>query len=125
MSLNYDLTAVKDRDESEMGVAVTDALIWATMGVGMDAITEENKDEFFCRLHIYEQVFGSWISMRGDDGKAEPYNMKYEDVCKHIGLKTNASRLTDAAFKTKIWKELEGRAKGELKEAKAVASKSL
>jgi len=61
--------------------AVTERLIWATMGIGMGKITEENYEAFFKRLALYETLAMGWD--RQDQ-------TTLADVRKHIGLTTNA-----------------------------------
>jgi hypothetical protein len=116
MSLNWDISEIDDfknkcvyqaeRDDPSAGIkkgddmisGVTDALIWATMSVGIPKITEENWQKFFARLNFYERLFSPWRRL---DGK--PFYFKPEDVQMHIGLKTNVPPETDARWRKRMW----------------------
>lgn len=93
MPLTYDLSEVKDRDLSDDGWALTQALIFATMAVGINEITEANADEFYARVTITDLVGGPWLLV---DNKRS--SITVEDVQKHVGLRTNASPLTRTKF---------------------------
>jgi len=68
----------------------TNTLIWATMGVGINKITEKNWPVFLGRAAALEAFGAAPISA--------------EDVEAHIGLSTNASNMTAAAFEKMILK---------------------
>src|SRR4249920_3503493 len=63
MALNWNVSKVQDRlekyppREDDMN-AVTLALIYLTMSVGLGEITEANWKEFYARVEVYEKVFG-------------------------------------------------------------------
>lgn len=67
--------------ERKRVAVVTERLIWATMSIGMSRITEDNYEEFFKRLALYETLIVGW---GGRD------RTTLADVRKHIGLTTNA-----------------------------------
>lgn len=108
MSLNWDLTAVKDRREvcfkdtyehERYGDMKSGSyqLIELTMIVGINKITEANHDEFFIRLRMYERVCGLCLWRTDDDGKR--HSVLTADLVKaHVGLRTNASTKTKAQF---------------------------
>ena len=74
---------------------LTSCLIWATMGVGMGSITEENHVEFWVRLGLREKIKGALLHEKADDGKTwKPRHITLEEVKKHIGLTTNASEVS-------------------------------
>lgn len=62
MSLNYELTKIKDWKEliNEDGIinGITEVLIFATMAVGIGRITQKNFLKFFERLRAHEAVSG-------------------------------------------------------------------
>lgn len=118
MSLNYDLSKIKDYDavcwtEAKEDAAwsptkkgdkvmnpITNALIWVTMQIGIGEITEENAVEFYSRIHFSEKLFGTNLSNGG-----EPYFLTFEDVRRHIGLKTNVfPKETDAKWGARLIK---------------------
>lgn len=72
---------------------VTEYLIFSTMSVGMGEITEANWEEFYAREVLQWHVYGGL--------KVTP-----EQVRQHIGLKTNASPITKAAFNASVIKHL-------------------
>ena len=96
MALTWDLTEIKDakelcwvpsdeEDKVKLGV-VTYTLIWASMLVGMNIITEKNSKEFHRRLIEFEVVHGAGMLI--EDGEARQPTLK--EVQAHVGLKTNA-----------------------------------
>jgi len=101
MSLDYNFTKIKDRDLSDAGRACLDSLVWATMFLGMDEITDRNKDEFYIRLRIHERMFGP---LRRKE--EEEIFSTYEEVCRNVGLSTNASTFTNLQFNTRVMKRL-------------------
>lgn len=68
-------------------------LIWVTMIIGMDRITAENYKVFYSRLHYVERLYGSFVTRGGED---EPYTL--EEIERHIGMTTNASRMNKREF---------------------------
>lgn len=66
---------------------LTEQLIFATMVVGMNQISEKNHLEFWYRLHLYEVMFGTF---RLDEDGDQLYYL-LPDVKQHIGLYTNAT----------------------------------
>lgn len=86
MPLSYDTTKCKppatDRENYVRG-----DLIWATMPVGIQEITEKNYREFYARLHIIGKL---------DDTSYQ--HITREEVQRWIGLSTNASLMTRAQF---------------------------
>lgn len=97
MALTWDLTEIKDAKELcwvpskqekgkvELGV-VTHTLIWASMLIGMNIITEKNSKEFHRRLIEFEVVHGAGMLI--EDGKNRQPTLT--EVQAHAGLKTNA-----------------------------------
>jgi len=96
MALTWDLTEIKDSKELcwvpsseegkvELGV-VTHTLIWASMLIGMNSITEKNSKEFHKRLIEFEVVHGAGMII--EDGETRQPTLK--EVQLHAGLKTNA-----------------------------------
>jgi hypothetical protein len=97
MSLNYDLQNVKADWKSDDVWPITNALIWGTMSVGMNSITEANWREFYTRAYIIQTIHGSWIYENGDHRFITP-----QEIRDHIGLGTNATNYTAAKFKSSI-----------------------
>lgn len=98
---NYDvLTTFVESTGNRKWHPVTETLIWATMSVGINHITEDNWQDFYERLYLYERVTGAKL-MRGARGDEKNFITPAE-VYMHIGLSTNASSKT----KTQFMKEL-------------------
>ena len=98
MALTWDLTAVKDskelcwvtdrndKDKVEMS-AVTNTLVWSTMLIGINSITEKTSKAFYRRLIEFEVIHGKGFLV--EDGNFRQPTL--EEVRLHIGLKTNAT----------------------------------
>lgn len=93
MSLNYDLRDVAEGVLDSMPNGVTEALIWATIPVGISRITDDNAPEFFDRCEMLADVYGAPLVADGKDRR-----LTFEEVKAHVGLKTNASPKTPAQF---------------------------
>ena len=108
MSLNWDLTKIDDFEsintDAERGI--TNALIYATIGCGLEEITVANAPEWNFRLAMYQKVFGDALQGPSDTcpnfkEEAEPdhdhdrdcyksYPLTWQHVERRIGLSTNA-----------------------------------
>lgn len=100
MALNWSVNKVKDwetlsKDAKEWNI--TDALIWATMWIGMPEIKKSNAEEFYARVHLHELLAGTALNTQ--DG---PYYLTKEDVMRRIGLSTNASSMTRHKFNSSL-----------------------
>jgi len=126
MSLNWNIQKVancdevcyvvqkEDTDYRKAGKylsSVTECLIWATMAVGMDKITEKNWKEFYTRLKMVEACSGCYL--RGENketGKIEDIPFTVQNVKDHIGLHTNASIYSKTRFLNNMFARIEDRA---------------
>lgn len=107
MSLNFDLDRIEHYEslcwiETDNGPRinpVTEALIFHTMHIGMNAITKANAVEFTDRVTKFERAVGPSLT-RWDETTAKPVGcpITAEDVLAHRGLHTNASVLARTAF---------------------------
>jgi hypothetical protein len=114
MSLNYELSKIKDWSELCFITATEDMpmhglrkgekyinpktqnIIFSTIAVGMGTITEENYIEFYIRNKIWD------LTHHMTDG------ISLEDIKKHIGLRTNVfPKESNSAFYDKIYKAME------------------
>ena len=77
--------------------AVTNALITACMFVGMNEITSENAEQFAIRLLEYERVTGDGLLYVHSQQKERMPN--WQEVQSHIGLSTNASKMSNAKWR--------------------------
>tara|TARA_R110000803_G_scaffold125263_1_gene192904 strand:+ start:223 stop:618 length:396 start_codon:yes stop_codon:yes gene_type:complete len=107
MPLNYDYRKVKtttwepdgtfDKDGEPMGKMpdVLNSLIWITMSIGMNSITEKNWEDFYTRMKLLGVDRN--LLRRDEDGNYT-IPISAEDVRDHIGLHTNASSKTKTQF---------------------------
>lgn len=105
MSLNYDLSNIKDRDtrfpdRDDKGNLdpIIESLIFASIPCGFTDINEDNYREVWVRVNLYQQAVGSFFNKIGPDNELQPLFVKKVDVHDAIGLRTNATRLTRARF---------------------------
>lgn len=110
MSLDWNLTDVKDRDVNfppdAMGkmndfVHIT---IFATMTVGIYEITEKNADEFYDRLKFWYDAVGPLFTLLNQEtNEPEPIMPTREQIHQLVGLHTNAATITKAQFLKHAW----------------------
>lgn len=115
MSLNFDLTAVKERlgeeryeflttspetrgKENAKWHPVTDRLIWWTMALGLNRIEESNLAEWYFRTAFLQKIDGP--EFQYNDGR-KVYLTK-QDIKNHIGLRTNVTTETRAAWLKRV-----------------------
>tara|TARA_R110000824_G_scaffold2815_4_gene12869 strand:+ start:1826 stop:2206 length:381 start_codon:yes stop_codon:yes gene_type:complete len=109
MALRYDLGNISKWEliclnEDESVREETDLLIFYTMNLGMGLITESNVDKFILRFRMYEVLHGmsKWRNVDGERINAISDTL----IRKHIGLRTNASSISDAQFNKNMLKQL-------------------
>lgn len=135
MSLNWNLKKIKDHEklcwvpchEVKGNVrlnSVTEVLIWLSLEIGLDEITEKNYKEFFIRVSLAEKLFGTYLFNPRDGDVHEPRPITLEDIKSHIGLDTNASNMTKTAFHKRMidrfYREADEKIKRKEKETVAV-----
>ena len=107
MSLDYDTKNIKGYKDLWVPATegrvklnqLTETLIFATMTTGMGDITEDNWKEFYGRCVILET--GCYKNMIPIDSMEPVWKwvlVSPEDIYKHIGLHTNAPKMTKAQF---------------------------
>lgn len=94
MSLNWSFPDNANRDRPRL-----EQMIFATIPVGINRITESNYKKFYSRYRQLQLATGR----TGAD-------IALADVKDHIGLSTNASTITDAQFKKTLTRYLEEKA---------------
>lgn len=113
MPLNFDVADVADNETLCWGkdqwghadlVPVSKALVFYTMRVGMNEITEANADEFAERVIAVEEREGANVYLFEEETGFTMRPITVEDVRAHVGLRTNASRLSKAAFRKTLSK---------------------
>jgi hypothetical protein len=129
MSLDFNYKNVKDHNtlmfhEDGSIKAVSEAIIFNLMRIGITAITEENWEKVFTRIHMMELVDKPLLIASNYDGEITRIPITPEDIKAHIGLSTNVSTESDAAFKKKIMQILTEKAEFNLKQFKAEEAKT-
>ena len=106
MSLNWNIDRIANyetvcrtpnADGTSSLSTATEGLIWATLLVGMNGITEKNAAQFYSRLAVWESLNGA---IRSNATASQPYTVA--EVRAHIGLGTNATNETDARWRKRI-----------------------
>lgn len=111
MSLNWDCTKVRDKQEVLDGTEwmKTNAIIFSTMAIDMGQITEKNVDEFYSRYKALEFVIGGTL--------AEGVTVTRADIARRVGLSTNVFTKTRAQYVKRvgemILRDIERRAREE------------
>jgi hypothetical protein len=112
MALTYEFGNIKDYPETVWIPApteenpdavrmnpVTEALIFGTMSIGIGRFTEQNIDEVAARFRIIEKLDGPMLT----DGKGKGHFLTDEEFIAHIGLYTNVSNETRAAWARRMF----------------------
>jgi len=103
MSLNYDWSKCKElkelHAENPSEAATTDAIVFRTLTVGINKITETNAEDFLERCRAADKVYGHTLT-NGTTG--EGVSLTWEDIRRRIGLSTNAAKLTYNQFVKKL-----------------------
>ncbi len=121
MSLNYDFTGIDgyetvcwimDDEGNKVINPITDALVWATLSIGIGEITAANVDEWHSRLWAMDAVYGPSLYNVDDDGTRTPRPITVAEIRAHVGLKTNVfPKVTAPAFARKLAEHLYDRAR--------------
>lgn len=103
MSLDWNVAKVDEqwwKGEDNPEWEITNGLIWATIGVDIGQITEQNYEKFHQRLTRLEQEMGHLMNA-WEGGEIKPYYFTLEDVQRRIGLSTNVTTLSDREYEAK------------------------
>lgn len=116
MALHWNMEDVEAFDEIKEGFEwdITEAIIFGTMTIGINEITEDNADEVFVRLRMAEAVTGAPFWGPSEDGGRKEISWSHEMVTRRIGLRTNASPLSKAKFHGMITRRLRQAAESEV-----------
>ena len=105
MSLDYRLPeGMTNGDISDDDWNYFQSLVFNTIPVGINRITEDNVDKFWERTFIFYRMCGD----------SKPYFTR-EFLNRFIGLSTNASPKTDAQFRKTMFEMLENNVKQAIK----------
>ncbi len=94
MSLRWDATKCEEAALTEAEQNFTAYLCFIMIPVGIGHLTEDNLDEFYNRISLYESVFGNFYDER----------ITKEQLALRIGYRANVSQLTRKQFMTSIEK---------------------
>jgi hypothetical protein len=100
MALNWDMTKVYEPEtlhESDYQWAISEAIIFGSMGVDLGSITEENLDEWTYRITLYQKLNSAMLRING-----EPFYITREHLERRIGLKVNVSNMTRTKWRNKM-----------------------
>ena len=99
MSLNWDLSDIENAEEicwvpdgKDGGYTlntITETLIWSTIIVSLNQITEANAEEFYRRLTEYEVISGGLMVGTTKEGERIERMPTLKEIQNHIGLTTN------------------------------------
>jgi hypothetical protein len=94
--INYEINFPDQIDEKgeKFWNNTTYCLVFALLAVGIPNVTDQNAQEVFRRIHMWENVQGAIRPKHG------PYT--YEEIVKHVGMTTNANSLTRMEYDRKI-----------------------
>ena len=96
MALHWDVTKVDNFEEvlNKDNWPITNTVIWASMAVDMQGITDKNWREFYARIRLCEKLHGTYL--KGED--MEPYPITPAHIKRLIGLKVNVAHKPRAAW---------------------------
>ena len=79
---------------------ITQALVFATVYIGMSEITLDNAREFWRRIDAWQRGFGPMCEVPDNRTKSgwRKHMLTYQNIRDHIGLETNAATSTRAQF---------------------------
>ena len=89
MALSWDITKCADAELLQSGIEwnKTEGIIFSTMSVDMQSITETNAIEFYARLQMLSTIYNGFFYDKETNEYVAP---TFEDVRIRIGLHTNA-----------------------------------
>ena len=89
MALSWDITDCANTELLQSGIEwnKTEGIIFSTMSLDMQSITEENAIEFYARLQMLSTIYNGFFYDKETNKYLPP---TFEDVRIRIGLKTNA-----------------------------------
>lgn len=96
----FESLCYKKVDEGHTLNPITKTLVFTTMTIFMDSITEKNWEQFYERIAAWEKAFGPLTEIRDRRFKTR-WRGQYitpEDIRDHIGLSVNVMPKSDAHF---------------------------
>lgn len=123
MALHWDISKVKDHHllhntkdangnlpfpegsdedmEGDAEWAITERIIWLTIGIGMNQITEKNWEDFYRRVQMWQQCKGA-VMRKGN----EPFYLTPDHIYRRIGLYTNATTIPITKFMRRCYDDI-------------------
>ena len=118
MSLDWDVTRMEDRlvkfpsDENGQMNDALHVMIWLTIPVGIGHVTEDNVDEWWVRVNLWQQTIGSGFNTvkignpgdyppdtsEDDRTVVTPFLVTKEQAYNAVGLLTNAGPKSKTEF---------------------------
>ena len=121
MALTWDLVKIKFPDEYTLWVdnpnpdhkegqeqvmnAVTEMIIFLTMFVGINEITNSKYKDFYKRIRQFETVTGAGLLFHPETKESRMPTL--EEIKWHIGLRTNATPYTKHKWTTNLMRMLD------------------
>jgi hypothetical protein len=100
MAFQYDLSAIKNHEtlcfaegESTGFNPVTNYILWGTLLIGIDRITDANAAEAYARFKVAHKMWAI---------EGSKFTLTMQDVRDHIGMKTNAQNETRSEWLKRI-----------------------
>ena len=116
MALSFDITALPhnikffpyDSDSNYAMKPIVHSLIWSTMILGLNEITEKNLGEWCFRLNFEIRMHGKKAFMKRTSAMWDRADTIFtpSDLRPYIGLSTNASTLSRAKYVSNVTKHI-------------------
>jgi len=94
MPLNWNAEDIDDDVWNDTDSSVREAMIFATMSLGINEIKESNLDDWCDRAKVHRALRGGIVWTTREDGSEYHYLEDREFMSQYIGLHTNASRFS-------------------------------
>ncbi len=105
MSLDYDFSECVGREDwSARDQDILDNLIWGTITVGLDRITEDNLSEWLLRMRMARANNLAAFQMKYQNETG--YYIQLVHLRKFIGMRTNATELTRSKWLKKLMERI-------------------
>lgn len=79
---------------------VTDSLVWLSLTIGLNHLHKDNIEEWSERIAAVQGIYGADFAF---DDETKIYITR-EDLENHVGMRTNAGRMTKTAFYARLMK---------------------
>lgn len=133
MALHFEFTNIENReevcyltaekDDPNRGIKkgekyirpMLDAVIWASIFLGLGELTKKNIDRWVERFEIHRRLFGSVF--------VDDYQVTRADLEQFIGLTTNVVTESDAKWKNRNWSRIREEARMTIRRRKVQLEK--